>query len=57
MSRQNESLVEMMQAKGLRITAQRRVLADLLDTAEEHLDADQVYQLARRRDRGRRSSA
>jgi Fur family ferric uptake transcriptional regulator len=42
----------MMQAKGLRITAQRRVLADLLDSAEEHLDADQVYRLARKRDRG-----
>jgi Fur family ferric uptake transcriptional regulator len=45
-----ESLIERMQARGLRLTWQRRLLAHLLDRAETHLDAEEVYQLARRRD-------
>ena len=45
-----ESLIERMQACGLRLTWQRRLLAHLLDKAETHLDAEEVYQLARRRD-------
>jgi Fur family transcriptional regulator, ferric uptake regulator len=44
------TLLERMRAKGLRLTEQRRVLADLLEHAKEHLDAEAVYQLARRRD-------
>jgi Fur family ferric uptake transcriptional regulator len=48
----NESLMTRMEAKGLRMTQQRRLLAELLDTAEEHLDAEQVYQLAKRKDPG-----
>ncbi len=39
-----------MQARGLRMTSQRRLLAELLDEAEEHLDAEAVFQRARRRD-------
>ena len=39
-----------MRAKGLRLTSQRRILADLLEQAEEHLDAEAVYRLARRKD-------
>jgi len=45
-----ESLVKRMQAVGLRMTYQRRILADLLEGADAHLDAESVYQLARRRD-------
>ena len=48
--RQKEALAELMRAKGLRMTAQRRILADLLDNAEKHLDAETVYRLARRKD-------
>jgi len=44
------SLSERMRAKGLRLTLQRRILADLLDSAEEHLDAEAVYVLARKKD-------
>ena len=44
------SLVERMKSMGLRLTGQRRVLAELLDTASDHLDAEQVYQRARARD-------
>lgn len=45
-----ESLTEKMRAKGLRLTEERRLLADLLDEATEHLDAESVFALARRRD-------
>ena len=43
-------LVERMKSMGLRLTGQRRVLAELLDDASDHLDAEQVYQRARARD-------
>jgi len=45
-----ENLTERMRTRGLRMTQQRLVLAQLLETAEEHLNADEVYQLARQRD-------
>jgi Fur family ferric uptake transcriptional regulator len=45
-----ETLTDRMRAKGLRMTSQRVILADLLENADEHLDAEKVYQLARRRD-------
>ena len=51
-TKSNESLMSRMAARGLRMTAQRRLLAELLDSAEEHLDAESVYQLAKRRDLG-----
>ena len=44
------SLVERMKTMGLRLTGQRRVLAELLDGAADHLDAEQVYQRARAKD-------
>jgi len=50
MSTTTENLIDRMQARGLRITHQRRLLAELLESAEEHLDAEQVYLRARRRD-------
>lgn len=45
-----EGLLERMKAKGVRLTGQRKILAELLETAEEHLDAESVYQLARAKD-------
>ena len=45
-----ENLTERMRTRGLRMTSQRRVLARLLENAEEHLDADEVYRLARKQD-------
>ncbi len=50
MSVSTESLLDRMHAKGLRLTHQRRLLAELLESAEEHLDAEEVYRRARRRD-------
>jgi Fur family ferric uptake transcriptional regulator len=43
-------LVERMQSRGLRMTWQRRMLAELLDEADEHLDAERIYQVARGKD-------
>ena len=45
-----ESLLDRMQARGLRMTHQRRLLAELLESADEHLDAEEVYRRARSRD-------
>lgn len=45
-----ETLLERMRSRGIRLTKQRRVLAELLDEAEEHLDAEQIFRDARRRD-------
>jgi Fur family ferric uptake transcriptional regulator len=45
-----ETLKDRMRAKGLRMTSQRLILAELLESADEHLDAERVYQLARRKD-------
>jgi len=39
-----------MKARGVRLTGQRRILAELLETANEHLDAESVYRLAKTRD-------
>ncbi len=50
MTEQRRDLTEMMRAKGLRMTVQRRILAELLQNAAEHLDAEAVYVLARKRD-------
>jgi len=48
--RAGERLVNRIRDKGLRLTGQRRLLAELLDGAEQHLDADAVYRLAKRKD-------
>ncbi len=50
MSISTESLLDRMHAKGLRLTHQRRLLAELLESAEEHLDAEEFYRRAQRRD-------
>jgi Fe2+ or Zn2+ uptake regulation protein len=46
-----EKLIDRMKARGVRLTGQRKVLADLLENANEHLDAEQVYQRAKAKDR------
>ena len=39
-----------MRERGLRLTGQRKIVADLLETAEEHLDAESVYRRAKEKD-------
>ena len=50
MSDSGPSLTERMRSRGLRLTWQRRLLARLLESAEVHLDAEEVFRLARRKD-------
>ena len=50
MSAERPSLLEGMRARGLRVTHQRRVLAELLERAEVHLDADAVLARAQEKD-------
>jgi Fur family transcriptional regulator, ferric uptake regulator len=45
-----EGLLERMKARGVRLTGQRKILAGLLESAEEHLDAESVYRLAKAKD-------
>jgi Fe2+ or Zn2+ uptake regulation protein len=49
-ARTEETLLVRMKAKGLRLTGQRKTLAELLETADEHLDAESVYQRAKLKD-------
>jgi len=46
----DEKLLDRMKARGLRLTGQRKVLAELLESASEHLDAEAVYQRAKAKD-------
>ena len=45
-----DTLLGRMRDHGLRLTPQRRVLAELLESSDDHLDAEAVYRLARRKD-------
>jgi Fur family transcriptional regulator, ferric uptake regulator len=44
------TLVEKFSARGLRLTAQRRVLLEIIESANEHLDAASLLKKARERD-------
>jgi Fur family ferric uptake transcriptional regulator len=44
------SLLHELSAKGVRITAQRKVLIEIIQEAKEHLDASALLELARKRD-------
>ncbi len=45
-----EGMKEALRKRGVRLTRQRQVLLDLIDSTGEHLDAEHLYQLARERD-------
>lgn len=44
------SIAETLKQRGVRLTRQRRIILDLIDRTGEHLDAEQIFQLARRQD-------
>lgn len=44
------TLGERMRGKGLRMTGQRRLLVEVLEEATEHLDADALFERARKKD-------
>ena len=39
-----------LKTRGIRVTRQRRILLDLIDRSGRHLDADQLYELAKQQD-------
>jgi Fur family ferric uptake transcriptional regulator len=45
-----KSLIDAFSTKGLRLTSQRRVLLEIIDGSDEHLDAASLLKLARERD-------
>ena len=47
---QRHSLAEEFSAKGLRLTSQRRVLLEVIQSADQHLDAASLLRLACERD-------
>lgn len=44
------TLAERLRSQGLRLTGQRRLLIDVLENADEHLDAEAVFRRARAKD-------
>ncbi|MCW5982470.1 MAG: transcriptional repressor [Bryobacteraceae bacterium] len=46
------SIKNSLKEKGVRLTRQRQILLDLIDSSGQHLDAEQLYKLARDKDPG-----
>jgi Fur family transcriptional regulator, ferric uptake regulator len=46
----SQTVNEVIQQRGLRLTSRRRLILEILQESHEHLDAEMVYQRARRRD-------
>lgn len=49
MHMESNPLIAALQARGHRITCQRRVVLEVLEESREHLDAESLYQRARQR--------
>lgn len=47
---ERRSLLDELAAKGVRLTAQRRVLVEIIQSAEQHLDAASLLELARKQE-------
>jgi Fur family transcriptional regulator, ferric uptake regulator len=45
-----EGIQGSLKTRGIRVTRQRRILLDLIDKSGRHLDADQLYELAKKQD-------
>jgi len=45
-----EGIKASLKERGVRLTRQRQILLDLIDQSGKHLDAEQLYQLAREKD-------
>ena len=45
-----QTIADTLRERGVRLTRQRRIILELIDRTGEHLDAEQLYQLARRQD-------
>src|SRR5690242_4206798 len=47
-----DSIEGSLKERGVRLTRQRQILLELIDSTGEHLDAEQLYQLAKEKDPG-----
>ena len=47
------NLIKALGERGIRLTRQRRVILQVMDDAEQHLDVDQIFERARQIDAGR----
>ena len=45
-----EAIKDSLRQRGVRLTRQRQILLELIDSSGEHLDAEQLYQLAKKKD-------
>ncbi len=45
-----DSIKQSLKQRGIRLTRQRQILLDLIDGSGQHLDAEHLYNLARKRD-------
>ena len=52
MHSERRSLIKELTSKGVRLTAQRRILVETMQDAKEHLDASSLLALARKREPG-----
>jgi len=46
----HKSIQESLHERGIRLTRQRAILLDLIDTSGHHLDAEQLFALAKKKD-------
>jgi Fe2+ or Zn2+ uptake regulation protein len=46
----SEDITQVLQASGRRVTSQRRLLLEVLSDCQAHLDAEAIYELAKKRD-------
>ena len=46
----NDGIKGSLKERGIRLTRQRQILLDLIDQSGDHLDAENLYQLAREKD-------
>jgi len=46
----NDTIIERCEAKGLRITGQRRIIADVLQESDDHPDVEELYSRASAQD-------
>ncbi len=45
-----DTIKQSLKKRGIRLTRQRQILLDLIDSSGQHLDAEHLYQMARSRD-------
>lgn len=45
-----DSIKDLLRKRGVRLTRQRQILLDLLENSGKHLDAEQLYRMARSKD-------